>query len=370
MRSSFVYDNRIIFSIILLLSIFFRFYSVKNKKNVFTIHSKILIFTFCILGILDLIKDLYASALGSLMIVFIIIVFNTYNFEETFKQIITLNQFNNILSLFFLISAFLFIDENSSRNFFGLSLPFILSYTGQASLIPALLMLPISIYLLFYERYQKFYFIILTILMCLGGNAYMAIIVASILFFFIGRISKSLFICLPFILIIFNILFSAYFVNTFLPKSEEKNIIQNAENVNFNDWAAERTESGNQRIACFYEQFSIFEKNIFYGSSSSYDFQSLGSIIIKFGIRGGSLTLISISLFYVFLLKELYMYNKLFPDRKLGVVLLYSLIIQSVVYNEMGFFSHYSIALLFIACELLRIKNNTIIINEAYLPTK
>ena len=369
--NSFVYDNRIFFSVIFILSIIFRFFRLKNKVLVLDIPSKILIFSYSVLAFLDLAKGLYASALGSLMLVLIILIINSYNFKEIFNQIVNLNRFNNFLSLIFLITPIIYFDSNTARNVLGLPVPYFLSYTSQASLIPALLMLPLAIYFLFYVKYHKFNFLLLTIAISFGGNVYTSIVAACIFYFIINKFSKFIFIATPFFLmIIFTV--SLYTIgSSFFDKTAELRAqvrIAKANNdSNTLDWKMERTISGTERLAFYYDQIKSFKVNLFWGSSSSNDFQSLGSLILKFGIRGGILILFTMSYFLAYLLNELYKFNNEFANKKLGVVLLYSLIIQAVVYNEMGFYSHYALVLLFIVYKLLKAKNTELQSNEVDL---
>jgi hypothetical protein len=355
--SSFVYDYRILFCSIVTLLILVRLFTIKDKIGTVNIPTLILIFSYFFLSVLDLAKGLYASALGSLMFVFMIMVINSYNFEKTFKQIVTLNQFNNILALIFFITAIIFTGRG--RNVFGFTVPYFTSYASQPSLIPALLMLPIAIYLLFYEKYQTFFFTILTIAVCFSGNAYMAIFIALLLYFIINRFSKFLFIVIPFLLMIVFILCLSYLDSTYSNKS----LMLSTKAKEFTnskgalDWKIERTISGSQRFGLYSDQLKSTGKNILLGSSSVKDFQSLGSIMLKFPLRGGVVILITMTIFLGYLLSELYKYNKFFPDKKVGVVLAYSLVIQAIVYNEMGFYSLYTIALLFILIKLLQVKN-------------
>ena len=357
--TSFVYENRILFSALVILIILIRLFTNSKSVTSFNTQALILIFTFSYLSLLDLIKGFYASSLGCLMFTLIIIVINTYCFEKIFRQITWLNQLNNILSFCLFITAIIFFNGRG-RNVFGIAIPYFTSYTSQPSLIPALLMLPLAIYLLFYEKYQRFYFVILTIALCFGGNAYVAIIIAFILYLVINKFSKFVFIALPFILMIFINISISYVGSTFLEKTIELRAEARKGKLNKRgalDWKFERLISGTERFAYYYDQIVSTKKNLLVGSSSVKDFQSLGSLILKFSLRGGILTLLSISLFFIFLLNELYKYNKNYPNKKAGTVLFYSLIVQTLVYNEMGFFSHYAIALFFIANLLLLEKN-------------
>ena len=368
--STFVFDNRAILCVFVMLVIFIRLIISKHKLVLLDFPSLILILSYLLLFILDMKKGLYASAVGSLMFVSIIVVISSYDYEKTFKQIVNFNHLLNLLSLYFFITAIIFFNKNTGRSIFGLSIPFFLSFTSQASLIPALLVFPLSIYTLFYVKYQRFFFILLTIVICFGGNVYVAIFIAVFLYFIIDKFSRLTFILLPFIFLLILTIIISHYGSYFFNKTIELRSIANKELLKGNtklDWEIERKISGTERFAFYYDQISGFKHNFIFGSSSFKDFQSLGSVIFKFGLRGGIMALLLMSTFFGFLLNELYKYNKFFPEKKIGVVLIYSLIIQTIVYNEMGFYSLFSIALFFILVKLLMAKNSECQMNERSL---
>jgi hypothetical protein len=354
--SNFVFENRVVFCGVVTLLMIIRLFTAKKKITKVDFTTLLLVFSFTYLSVLDAAKGLYASSVGSLMLALIILAINTYVFEKNLKQVIILNQFFDILSLIFFILAF-YISERG-RNVFGLSIPYFTSFTSQPSLIPALLVLPFAIYLIFYREYRIFYFTILTIAVCFSGNVYMAIFIAFILYFLINKFSKVTFILLPFFLMIVFLAGISYGGSSFWPKSIElrKQAKELVNKKGATDWKIERMISGTERFAYYYEQMVSTKENILFGSSSNKDFQSLGSVILKFGLRGGIVILLSMTVFIGILLSLLYEFNKSFPERRIGVVLIYSLIIQEVVYNEMGFYSLYAIALFYILIKLLKEK--------------
>jgi len=363
--TSFVYDNRVLFSILIVLLALARLILVKTKFTIVDIPTSLVIASFSLLTIFDLIKGLYASSLGSVMFVLIILVTATYNYEKTFQQITLLNKLINIASLIFMIAVIVFFNGRA-RNIFGIPLPYFISFTSQPSLIPALIMVPYGMYLLFYKKYETLIFTMLTILLCFSGNVYMAIIIAAVLYFIINQLSKRLFIMLPFLLMIILFVFISIVGNTFREKSIEMRL-KAKEFTNSRgtiEWKMERLISGTERFAFYYEQIRSTEENLLIGSDSAKDFQSLGSLILKFGIRGGIIVMIMMTAFLGFLLNELYKFKNSFPEKKVGVVLIYSLIIQAMVYNEMGFFSLFTICLLYILYALLKAKNEQATISQ------
>jgi hypothetical protein len=360
-QTTLVYDHRIIFCTVLVLMLLIRIFTIKNTLvlRLIDIPTLLIVFTYSLLTILDLFKGLYASSLGCLMFVLIVLVINTFLFEKLFKQIEILNVVNNYLSLLFIILVLFFVDTRI-RNVFGISIPLFLSYTIQPSLIPALIMLPFAIYLLFSPKYKNTFFILVTCVICFSGSVYFAVLIAILLYYIINRFSKILFVVFPFLLMLTFSLSISIAGNTLRKKSIELRSEAYASNKGVLDWAFERLISGTERLAFYNDQIITTKKNILFGSKSAFDNQSLGSLIMKFGIRGGILALLAMSLFFGYLMLELYKYNKRFPDKRVGVVLLYSLIIQAMIYNEMGFYSHYSIAIFFISYSLLRAKNSEI----------
>ena len=98
-RFSFFYENRTIFTVVLVFFIIFYISKIAGKPVVLDFPLKILLFTYFILLLIFFIKQRYVNAIGAIVFIGFLFTINHHNnFENTFKQIIKLNKLLNFFS--------------------------------------------------------------------------------------------------------------------------------------------------------------------------------------------------------------------------------------------------------------------------------
>ena len=219
-RYTFVYDNRAYFAAPLALLMAIRVLAsltLLDRSISLDVPSKILILAFSILAVLDLVRGNYSPAVGSLLFVLLVLAFNTYNSGKLFRQIVILNRVLDMLVLYSLGTFFFIYGPLSTVSLYGLSIPRFTSFAQQASLVPIIFLLPLSVFLLFSTKRRVFCFIYFTLALCFSGSTYIALMVAFGLLFVIDRIPKALFVALPFILVIVYSSAVLYSISEFVP---------------------------------------------------------------------------------------------------------------------------------------------------------
>jgi len=244
----------------------------------------------------------------------------------------------------------------------GIKVPRVVGHLNQASLVPAYILLPLSIVLVF-SRVRPIGVLILIafVLITMGGTSYFALVFATSIYMFSRFVPRQLLIVFPFI---FAALFLAFlgfvFYDIFDPNAIKQITRVAADGVNQDDVVSNRLGSGLSRLMLI--SFAAIEhiQTFPFPADTKVLSLTIGSNIITSGLRGGFLaTILSIILFYkLFALISNGLNNRRSNSRweHCGYSLMYSLVFQAMVYNDYGFSTYY--CLVMYACILVLADRN------------
>ena len=226
-------------------------------------------------------------------------------------------------------------------------IPRISAHLKQASLLPAYMLLPLAISMAYSKvNYLCLSLITLFLLTTFGGVVYFSIMVAILVFIFGRFVPSKILIFFPFL---FLVIFISILVSIFWDIYDLENIKDVARligsDLNQGDPISNRAASGASRMSLI--AFAAIEMFFSFPLPAGEKILSftLGSNIITSGLRAGIFGLcVSITMYY-FLLRNisygLVLCRSLSWSRLLGFSLLYSLVFQSITYNDFGFSTYY-----------------------------
>ena len=221
----------------------------------------------------------------------------------------------------------------------------------QASLFPAYILLPLSIVLAYSRVHPAGVFVLLLFtFLSMGGNSYVAIAFAVVLYFLHNFFSRKMLVVLPFIfLTIFLCVLALVFYDVFDPNSI-KSISRNAAgSINQDDPLTNRLGSGFSRLILISFATIEYFNNFPLPSDSQVLSLTFGSNIVTNGLRAGFFgALISAIIYYKLFktisegLKESRTHDRM---KIFGFCLMYSIVFQSMVYNDFGFSTYYGLVM-------------------------
>ena len=253
----------------------------------------------------------------------------------------------------------LFGGVDAEINFGGLTMPRITAYVQQSSLLPAYIMLPFSLGLMFGQVKGKgLLFVLFFLLLSFGGNVYFALIVAVILMFLPLMKNAFISISLPFILLILICIFSLI-LNRGASIDDASAVIDTSASEN-GQYVLQRASSGSSRLFLLASQAQLAMENIFVGTTSAEKLNLyFGAILFTYVLRLGLLGLILGAVFYAYIfIAHNNFYKRISNSYEyFGYALFYSLLLQAMCYNDYGFSSH--VGLIFFSIALRIFKHRT-----------
>jgi len=222
------------------------------------------------------------------------------------------------------------------------------AHLQQKSLLPAYILLPLSISLVFSKvRGSVIWVLVLLVLSTLGGSVYVSLLFAAVIYVLKDYVHKLVFVITPFIfLVVFlgvlsYLFYDTYDINTIKETIESSAIIDDNANPLFN-----RLGSGFTRLLLIGYQTLGFVNVFPEPAGVQLVSRTFGSNIMTNGLRGGVFGLLLSLMVYYALIKAVSeklvsKVNSSDKTTKFGLALMYSLIFQSMIYNDYGFSNYY-----------------------------
>ena len=229
----------------------------------------------------------------------------------------------------------------------------IVGHLQQASLIPAYFLLPLSISLAFLNKNQL-KVIIPIILLCflsMGGNTYFALIITFFTYMLSSFIPRYLLIAIPFITLFLVMVVTFFFTMDLYDPGAIKEVSRQVSS-NFHENYLGGNNALNNRLSSAVGRLSLigFQVNAFFEhfpfpAPESIVNLTIGGNLMTNSLRGGFFGFIATIFMYYILFwgvtKNLCKNNSLNKVKRLGFSLIYSLILQSFIYNDFGFSTYY-----------------------------
>jgi len=233
----------------------------------------------------------------------------------------------------------------------GVKVPRVVGHLTQASLLPAYILLPLSIVLVYSKVSLAGIIVLLSfVMLTLGGTAYVAIFFAIAIYIFSRFVSRQFLVFSPFVFLMVFLCFLGYMFYEYFDPNNIKFVTRAASKVFDEDGVIlNRLASGVARLMLI--SFAAIEHIITFPFPADTKVLSLtiGSNIITNGLRGGLFgSLLAAFLYYRLLkvitrgLKERRSQNRL---QTFGFSLMYSLVFQAMVYNDFGFSTYYGLVM-------------------------
>lgn len=257
-------------------------------------------------------------------------------------------------------------NADSTTQLFDISFPRFTSYIEQASALPSHLLLPSAIVLISGIKQRKLAYIpIFFSIASIGGSVIFCLGISAILFlFFYFRMPRPLMLMLPFIALIglSVISYSEASISTNDPPLFE----MDGKADQFETYAINRAESGKQRLIILAESINLAFSSPIFGIDKSMN-EKFGSLIFTSGQRGGMLAMLVAIFAFVMLFKRVI--NAAYSIRGdahtvYGLALLFSAIMQAMVYNDYGFSKFWGLTMFAVSYAMLQklphLRNNLI----------
>lgn len=233
----------------------------------------------------------------------------------------------------------------------GEKVPRISAHLQQASLVPAYFLLPLSISLAFspVNKWHIVFFILLFVLLSMGGASYVSLFMCLLIYIFINYIPRHVLILAPFILLIVHSILLVYlYVDIYdieLIKDISRGIGSDYSNDLDSSVINNRMSSGVVRIVLMGFQVIGFIENFPLPAGEEITNMTIGGNVMTNALRGGVIGLVATIFMYYVLFRgvtnHLIKYKSSNKVKRLGLSLLYALIFQSFFYNDYGFSTYY-----------------------------
>ena len=330
---------------------------------------------------LDLSRGFFLTAAGDALFIFIIAIlcsFSPISIQAAFEKY---NYFINKIAVLFIIIWVLatiyppamegvdipLIKSFGYYDFGGIAIPQLIFVADQASTLPVVIIGPI-LFSLFYDRnIWRFRYTLLATLLSLGGSLYFFVIIGVLAIPLVKFIPKSIAIWLPIILITLILGFTLHFLRELAGVSELLSIDEDSRTImrqglvlditpGFGqiDYLITRLGSAIERAFTLVWQYELFAKSPVLGSDYLIDSSSIGSIIIKFGIRGGIIGVLLGLGFFVISIKIIVDFSRKNPNKVIYSSFAYSYLIQPIAYNENGFMAPFALITILLIVRAIR----------------
>jgi len=238
-------------------------------------------------------------------------------------------------------------NSDTTFQLFGFHIPRMTGNLIQASLIPAYYLLPLSIALSASSVSAKKVVIITVFsLFTLSGTVYFALFIAFIVYILRNKIPRWLFLYGPFIIFLFYVALSWSIC------ADNAGNIRHYANLELTGINAvdNRLNSGVVRFAMITETLRYIFESLPFGVRKP-DFGIFGGLILTNCYRSGILGAVLTAFFYFKLYGLIYFRLRIRGNSRLekfGLCLMYSLLLQGMVYNDYGFSTYYGFAMLMV----------------------
>jgi len=228
---------------------------------------------------------------------------------------------------------------------------------NQASLLPAYILLPLSIAMVYSKiRTRTVMVILLPVVLTLGGTAYFALFSAAMVYIFSRYVNCRVMLAFPFVFLpLFLAVLFLLFHDTYDPeavKAVTRNAANAIQSADPTDPILNRIGSGVARLMLIsYSTLKLIVSTPFPVDTKTLLF-TIGSNIVTSGLRGGLIGLLLAVLVYykLFAIIAVGLSESRTKSRTalFGFSLMYSLVFQAMIYNDFGFSTYY--ALVMFAC--------------------
>jgi len=241
------------------------------------------------------------------------------------------------------------------------------AHVQQKSLLPAYVLLPISISLVFSRvRGWVVWILLLLVLSTLSGTVYVSLLFAMLIYVLKDYVQKVVFVVAPFVFlavflgILYYLFYDSYDVNTIKATIESSAVIDDNANP-----LANRLGSGFTRLLLIGYQTLGFVNAFPEPAGVQILSTTFGSNVMTNGLRGGGFGLLLSLMVYYALIKAVSaeLVKKDNPSdktTKFGLSLMYSLIFQSMIYNDYGFSNYYGFLMFTIILMLFSKRNKMV----------
>lgn len=370
------------------LMVILLFIIISSKGTLYRINYESIIYISYVflLFIMDVAMEIgYKKIVASLLMFMSIFIILKLNFFEIKSFLLIFNNVNLIFSIFTLIFFVFFITgwiENiclisNCEGFLNIrylinydsiiifdeyQFPRFTGYLIQSSLIPAYFLFPLALALSVSKISKVKIFIILSfVIIGLGGSGIFSLIVAVIFYFIIDKLPKLLILTLPFIIFIL-ISFLTYLVYS----TAFGEVLSSNSTYIFGQelrYVRERMLSGIARILIIGDLYHEVFESLPFGRGSD-NVGKFGSLILTSGLKMGFGGMLIMIIIYYKLFEIIYINLKINSGNKsvvFGLSLLYSLLIQSLSYNDYGFSTYYGFIMFFLTSSLLNSRKRAVI---------
>ena len=367
----------------LLMMIFMFLYILSSTQKGMNKHGFVVLFVIApsMIGEL-LIRGSINNILGYGLLIALIFILLTMKYRDVINFIETINSINYVLAIIAIIGLGLSI---SSSNIFdallsradyynpsflsGMSkwsllghadtwivmldekVPRIVAHLQQASLVPAYFLLPLSISLAFspVNKLHIVFFILLFVLLSMGGASYVSLLMCLLIYIFINYIPRHVLILAPFILLCISSIMLVYLYIDIYDVELIKELSRGAASSYGEDLddgpINNRMASAVARMSLMGFQVIGFIENFPLPAGEELTKMTIGGNLMTNALRGGVIGFVAtIAMYYVLfrgVTNHLIKYKSSNKVKRLGSSLLYALIFQSFIYNDFGFSTYY-----------------------------
>jgi hypothetical protein len=252
-----------------------------------------------------------------------------------------------------LSSRFPGYDSILNIPFINITIPRITYFLIQSSLIPAYVIMPLSIVLIFTKVDNRIIFVLMmAIILSFGGSVY-AIIFSAIFIFYFSNYFKIYSIYIFLSLIIF-LLFVIYYYWGITIYDYESNFYDPSFTPDNANYLSIRVSSGDSRLALISTQIDELINNFWLGLRGPIVL--FGNGALTSGLRSGFLgLLLFLYVFHKLLVSILVNINDINKNNikaRVGLSLLLACIIQFLIYNDYGYSLGYGFLMLFLVYKL------------------
>ena len=367
----------------LLMMIFMFLYILSSTQKGMSKHGFVVLFVVASSMISELlIRGDINNILGyglSIALIFILLIMK---YRDVINFIETINRINYVLAIIAIIGLVLSISSSNiydallSRadyynpsflsgmsgwsllghadtwnDMLGEKVPRIVAHLQQASLVPAYFLLPLSISLAFssVNKLHIVFFILLFVLLSMGGSSYVSLFMCLLIYIFINYIPRQVLILAPFILLSISLILLGYlYIDIYdieLIKEASRGVASDYSEDLDDDVLNNRMTSAVARISLMGFQVIGFIENFPLPAGEELTNMTIGGNVMTNALRAGVIGLIAtIVMYYVLftsITNHLIKYKSSNKVKRFGLSLLYALIFQSFLYNDYGFSTYY-----------------------------
>lgn len=342
------------------------------------------ILLFSLFFLLDLTKGFILTAVGDALFIFLIIIMSAISVESLRKAFEEYNRVVNIMAIFFIfyvILATVFPSDIGDINipliksfgyygFGGLQFPQLIFLADQASTIPVVVVAPLLFSLFYDERISRFRYTIVALFLSLGGSFYVFVAIGIFAIPFLKFLPKSILCGLPiFAIVLFTSISILMLQNlsgmtNILDVNEDgrtlirKELIEGTfPDLGISGYLVTRMGSAIERAFTLVWQYETYAKSPVLGAWDILDFSTLGSILLKFGIRGGVIGICLGILIFITSIRTVVDFSKQNSDKLIYCSFVYSFLIQPIIYNENGFGSGFAMMMILLISKLFMVNN-------------